>query len=65
MRLCSTAVFGAGLGAWRAPGAAEARAARFFVGYAGGWAMCRAWGPRVERMRRVGGAEGVLQRDVS
>ena len=35
MRLCSTAVFGAGLGAWRAPGAEEARVARFFVGYAG------------------------------
>ena len=35
MRLCSTAVFGAGLGAWHAPGAAEAHVARFFVGCAG------------------------------
>ena len=35
MRLCSTAVFGSELGAWRASGAAEARMARFFVGVRG------------------------------
>ena len=65
MRSCSTLIFGAGLGAWRAPGAAEARVARFFVGRAGGWAMCRAWGPRVERMRRVGGHVGDRAREAS
>ena len=32
MHSCSTLIFGSGLGAWSAPGVAEARVARSFVG---------------------------------